>query len=185
MKKIIATGILMGMLGFAIIDFVKDRSNTLDNNFEIADGSLEDGEDVGLDIGDKAPDFELQSMTGDFIRLSDYRGKKVMLNYWATWCPPCRAEMPDMERFYQNSEIEILAINLVETEARFKDIQSFQEENQLTFPILLDNGNQASDLYQIRPIPMSYLIDSNGVIQYRTYGPMTYEMMMAEYEKLN
>ncbi|KAB8125763.1 redoxin domain-containing protein [Gracilibacillus oryzae] len=187
MRKIIISGILLMMLGIAIIDFIKkeERNTEMDSRFQISAESDEDEGNVGLEVGDEAPDFELQSMTGDFITLSDYRGKKVMLNFWATWCPPCKAEMPDMEKFYQNSEIEILAINLVETETKFQDIKQFQAEYQLTFPILLDNGNKASDLYRIRPIPASYLIDSNGIIQYFTYGPMSYEKMMEEYMQLD
>ncbi|MFC4402778.1 redoxin domain-containing protein [Gracilibacillus xinjiangensis] len=186
MKRKIISIILIGMLVFAIFNFFRDSFGTSEWNYEIANKNVQaKDERIGLNVGDKAPGFELQSTTGDFIRLSDYKGKKVMLNFWATWCPPCRAEMPDMEKFYQDSDIEILAINLVETESRFQNIQAFLEENQLTFPILLDNGNQASDLYRIRPIPTTYLIDSHGVIQYHTYGPMDYEMMMNEYEKLN
>ncbi|SER89832.1 Peroxiredoxin [Gracilibacillus ureilyticus] len=184
MKNLFIIAILAGMLGFALYDFINDRNRGLENSFQIADGSVIVDDSIGLDIGDKAPDFELQSMGGEFIQLSDFKGKKVMLNFWATWCPPCREEMPEMEQFYQNTNIEILAINLVETETSYQVIENFRQENELTFPVLLDNGNKAADIYRIVPIPATYLIDSNGIIQFRTYGPLTFDRMMEEYEKL-
>ncbi|WP_316245041.1 redoxin domain-containing protein [Gracilibacillus massiliensis] len=138
----------------------------------------------GLEVGDEAPDFQLQTLNGETAKLSDYRGQRVMLNFWATWCPPCRAEMPDMEKFYHNKDVEILAVNLAETEASVEDVHDFVEEFGLSFSILLDEGNQAATTYQIRPIPTSYMIDSKGIISYKAYGPLNYEMMETEFEKM-
>ncbi len=100
MKKWIISLILIAMIAWAVIDFLVD--NNEDN----------EAENVGLEIGNVAPDFELQTLTGDTIRLSDYRGEPVMLNFWATWCPPCRAEMPDMQQVHQDTGMQILAVNL-------------------------------------------------------------------------
>ena len=85
----------------------------------------------GLSIGSKAPDFELKTLSGENVKLSDYRGKKVMLNFWATWCAPCKEEMPDMEEFYKQNgeEIEILAVNI---DPQF-NVQQFVTEMELLF----------------------------------------------------
>ncbi|MFC4386427.1 redoxin domain-containing protein [Gracilibacillus marinus] len=180
MKKWLISIVLLGMLGYAVVSFYTKEKEAYP--YQI-DEIVNEDEQVGLEIGEVAPDFELQTLNGEFVKLSDYRGKTVMLNFWATWCPPCRAEMPDMEKFYQDTDIEILAINLVDSESSMDQITSFVEEYQLTFPILLDNGNKASEMYRIRPIPTSLFIDTNGIIQYQVYGPLNYELMVREYER--
>lgn len=133
------------MLGWAIYDFIDSKENNADqfkNAEEVQVGETEieneKGEEteVGLDIGNVAPDFELETLDGDMVKLSDFRRNKVMINFWATWCPPCRAEMPDMERFHQDKDIVILAVNLTDTENSIKNIENFANEFNLTFPIL-------------------------------------------------
>ncbi|SHM65824.1 peroxiredoxin family protein [Gracilibacillus kekensis] len=171
MKKWIIAILLIAMMAYAVIDFLIGNQES-------------ENEEVGLDIGNVAPDFELQTLTGDTVLLSDFRGQPVMLNFWATWCPPCRAEMPDMQQFHENTDITILAINLTTTEATEKDVPDFVEEFGLEFAIPMDRENKVADLYQIRPIPTSYLIDRDGVIQFYTFGPLNYEQMMLEYNKL-
>src|SRR5699024_2083045 len=104
-------------------------------------------ENVGLEVETMAPDFELDTFTGEEAKLSDYRGSRVMINFWATWCPPCRAEMPDMERFHQDTDIEILAVNLTETETHTDQVQQFIDEYELTFPILLDEVIEVATIY--------------------------------------
>src|SRR5687767_10413595 len=93
---------------------------------------------TGIEIGDKAPDFELKNLDGQAVKLSDLKGKKVILNFWATWCPPCRAEMPEMEKYYQEikngGKIEFLAVNL-DPKA---DVKGFAEKMGIHFPIVLD-----------------------------------------------
>ncbi|SES03181.1 Peroxiredoxin [Gracilibacillus ureilyticus] len=195
MKKIIITVVLLAMFGYAVFDLVKsgDRNQSTLNNEEtiedqesdtVTDQSNSPEVTVGLEVGNLAPDFELQTLSGETAKLSDYRGQKVMLNFWATWCPPCRAEMPDMEKFHQEKDVVILAVNLTETEASMQDVHDFTEEFRLTFPILLDEKIEVATTYQIRPIPTSYMIDSNGVIQYQAFGALNYEMMVAEFEKM-
>lgn len=77
-----------------------------------------------------------------------------MINFWATWCPPCRAEMPDMEKFHQEKNIVILAVNLTDTENDLEDIKDFSDEYKLTFPILMDTNLEVANLYMIQPIPI-------------------------------
>lgn len=138
----------------------------------------------GLEPGDVPPDFELKTMDGKTARLSDYKGKKVLLNFWATWCPPCRAEMPHMERFYEQKakehNMEILAVNLTASERggnKMKSIQNFSDSFELTFPILLDEEGDIGSKYQVIAIPTSYFIDTEGIIHQKITGPMDEEMM--------
>lgn len=171
MKKWIISAVLLAMVVWAVIDMVTDNEVT-------------EADNIGLEIGNIAPDFEMETLDGETVKLSDYRGEPVMLNFWATWCPPCRSEMPDMQRFYQDTDMNILAINLTDTEANFEDVGQFVEEYDLTFTIPLDQGNIVGDRYQIRPIPTTYMLDSNGIIQFNVFGPLNYDQMMLEYNKL-
>ncbi|GAB3042840.1 redoxin domain-containing protein [Virgibacillus ainsalahensis] len=147
-------------------------------------GSTVAAEETGLEIGNTAPDFELTTTDGETVKLSDFRGERVMLNFWATWCPPCKEELPAMQEFYEDKDVAILAINLTDTEINQKDIPKMTDEFGLTFPILLDNQGEVSTLYRIKPIPTSYMIDSEGVIQYKAFGALDYELMVEEFEKM-
>lgn len=135
---------------------------------------------VGLMKGNIAPDFVLESLDGEERKLSDYRGKKVILNMWATWCPPCREEMPDMQQLheqYGDGDVAIVAVNLTSSEQAIEDVTEFVEEYGLTFPVLLDPKEQVSGRYQIVSIPTSYILDVEGKIQQKVVGPMSFEMM--------
>lgn len=129
----------------------------------------------GLDVGNVAPDFELKLLSGQVVKLSDYKGKKVMLNFWATWCPPCKAEMPEMQEFHEASkdEVEVLAINM-DTQ---NDVAGFIKKMGITFPILLDEKNEVNKNYQIISIPTTFFIDKNGVITHKFIGAMTLDDM--------
>ncbi|WP_264739135.1 peroxiredoxin family protein [Cytobacillus firmus] len=130
---------------------------------------------TGLGIGLKAPDFELKNLQGETVKLSDYSGKKVMLNFWATWCPPCKAEMPDIQKFYtqRGNEIVILAVNIDPQ----SDVAGFAEEMRVNFPILLDVNEKASNDYQIITIPTTFFIDEEGIIRNKYLSAMSLEIM--------
>ncbi|UOE57566.1 TlpA family protein disulfide reductase [Bacillus sp. CMF12] len=130
---------------------------------------------TGLGIGLKAPDFELKNLQGETVKLSDYKGKKVMLNFWATWCPPCKAEMPDIQKFYtqKGNEVVILAVNI----DSHSDVAGFAEEMRVNFPILLDVNEKASNAYQIITIPTTFFIDEEGIIRNKYLSAMSLEIM--------
>lgn len=119
-----------------------------------------------------ASDFELQDMDDEKVKLSDYRGKVVLLNFWATWCPPCIREMPSMERLHQQVDADgfkVIAVNQME------DVdQVFAFTGQLevdpTFAILFDSTSEVSRDYAVRGLPTTYLIDKEGNIRYRAVG---------------
>lgn len=114
-----------------------------------------------LGVGDPAPDFELPQLGGERVRLSDFAGKPVVLNFWATWCGPCRLEMPILNAYahqYGNA-LTILAVNLQEPE---REVAIFANELGLDFPILLDGQASVSELYRVQGLPTTFVIDGEG-----------------------
>lgn len=121
--------------------------------------------------GQVAPDFRLRDMNGQMVSLSDFRGKVVLLNFWATWCGPCRVEMPAMEelyRQYSRKDFEILAVS---TDAQGVAVtRPFQQENKLTFPILHDADFRVGLSYGARTLPMTFMVDRNGIVRQQIFG---------------
>ncbi len=181
-KNIIAITVLIGLVIWGVYDTGKMdlglESGQSDEQGEIKQEKV--NAPVGIQKGNLAPDFELKTLDGDSMKLSDYRGKRIILNMWATWCPPCRAEMPDIQDFYeanQDKGIIILGVNLTSSEKQPENIAKFIDEFGLTFPVVLDEKNSVADRYQVVSIPTTYMIDSRGVIQQKIIGPMNKEMM--------
>jgi thiol-disulfide isomerase/thioredoxin len=121
--------------------------------------------EYGPEVGKLAPDFKLISLDKQEVSLSDFRGKPVLINFWASWCGPCRIEMPFLQEVYEewNSKgLVMLAVNLQENPTTVK---KFVENAGLTFPILLSPGNAVPLSYNVRGIPATFLIDADGVIR--------------------
>ncbi len=121
----------------------------------------------GPQVGKPAPDFQLQSLDGQPVSLSDLRGRPVLINFWASWCPPCRFEMPFIQEIYEDKEwsdkgLVILAVNIGESPSL---VARFMEDYGLSFPVLLDTNNNVSRDYNIRGIPATFFIDKDGIIQ--------------------
>jgi cytochrome c biogenesis protein CcmG/thiol:disulfide interchange protein DsbE len=121
-----------------------------------------------------APDFSLATRGGDPVTLSSLRGQVVLVNFWATWCPPCRAEMPAIQEVYdkyRDQGFTVLAIDVQESEDQ---VANFADRNGLTIPILIDHDGSVSNRYQVKAMPSTFFIDQNGVIQEVTLGgPMS------------
>ncbi|MCL4458737.1 MAG: TlpA family protein disulfide reductase [Chloroflexi bacterium] len=140
--------------------------------------------DRGPLVGQAAPDFALSSLDGKLVRLSDFKGQLVLLNVWATWCPPCRAETPDLEAFfseYRDKGVVVLAVNLREDRSK---VASFVAERHLTFPVLLDTTGKVGDVYRVEAIPTSFFIDRDGVIRGVKTGAMSQSEMVGRFSKL-
>jgi peroxiredoxin len=120
---------------------------------------------VGVEVGAVAPDFRVANTAGGTMTLSEHRGKVVLINFWATWCGPCRAEMPSMEALYRSHlqhSFEILAIS-IDTGSPSR-VRAYVDDFGFTFPVLLDADYRVNDLYQVRVAPTSFLIDRQGRI---------------------
>lgn len=133
--------------------------------------------EVGTEIGMQAPDFELRNINNEKVSLSDYRGQKVFLNFWASWCPPCRQEMPDMQKLYEEyeDEVVILAVNVGENKST---AANFMMQNNLSFTVLLDNDKSTARNYLVRGIPSSYFLDQDGIIKEKVVGAVSYQRML-------
>ena len=132
-----------------------------------------------LTVGKVAPDFKLPDLNEKDIRLSDFRGKVVFLNFWATWCKPCREEMPSMEILYKNFEkdgLVILAISIDRVTTK-KDIPPFVKALNLTFPILIDSWGQTDKRYKLMGVPETYIIDQQGILREKVIGPRDWTML--------
>jgi peroxiredoxin len=122
--------------------------------------------------GGPTPALELEDMTGQMHRLADYRGKVVLVNFWATWCEPCRAEMPSMDglrRSLQAQPFEVLAVNLAEPLSR---VERFLGTMPLGFPLLRDRDGSVAKAWKARVLPASFLIGRDGRIRYVAYGEL-------------
>lgn len=126
-----------------------------------------------LQLGQTAPDFTFPDLDGRKVSLSDYRGKVVLVNIWATWCPPCREEMPSMQKLYERfkgQDFEILAVS-IDADGR-EAVAPFVQQMNLTFPALLDPNEKIRSLYAITGVPESFIIDRNGILVERVIGPL-------------
>ncbi|MDR1419414.1 MAG: TlpA family protein disulfide reductase [Treponema sp.] len=131
-------------------------------------------------------DFTLPVLAGGKQRLSDLKGKVVFLNFWATWCGPCRSEMPSMEALYRrfrDSGLEVLAVNCAENR---RDVVDFMKNNGLSFPAVLDESGEASGRYGIRAIPTTYILNRDGEIILKVTGSMDWNTpkIIAAFETL-
>ena len=139
------------------------------------------GRSPAPEVGRAGPDFLLERPEGGTLRLSDLQGQPIVLNFWASWCAPCRAEMPDLVRAYaeyRDDGLEILAVNLQETNDQ---VLKFAKEFGIEFPVVIDRDGELTDIWRlggpIDGIPTSYFLDENGVVQDITYGPLTDDML--------
>ncbi|MBI3781753.1 MAG: TlpA family protein disulfide reductase [candidate division NC10 bacterium] len=117
-----------------------------------------------------APDFTLDGPSGSRVRLRDFRGRVVFLNFWATWCIPCRTEMPAMERLYQDLHHKGLVVLAVNFQDDAEAVRSFREEFRLTIPMALDRKGTAASAYRVRGLPASFVLDRKGRIVSRSLG---------------
>lgn len=195
LKRIIAIIVMIALaviLIINVIDLNKEESgpNLVDvtGDTSVKGVSIVSPNAKFLNEGELAPDFEVPMIDGERIKLSNLKGKKVLVNFWATWCPPCKEEMPELQRFYEEygDQIKIIAINATGSERNEQAVRNFLEENDYTFPVGIDKNNKITDQYLAMTIPTSYFIGSDGVIQVpRHVGPMTYDFMVDMLNSLN
>ena len=151
--RVAILGVLLAALVFAVYSsFVKDPH--------------------AVKVGKEAPNFSLEQLNGPPIALSDLRGKGVVLNFWGSWCEPCKKEMPDLQQQYEaykDKGLVVIGINIGESPVA---VEPFVKQFGLTFPILLDRQSQITTLYRIGPIPSTYFIDADGKVKEIFIGPL-------------
>ena len=120
--------------------------------------------------GQQAPDFALKSSTGDNLRLSEFRGDVVMINFWATWCGPCRQEMPLLDELYsryQRVGFNLLGVNIDDDSRR---AMQMIDELGVSFPVLFDSRKEVSKLYEVEAMPVTVIVDREGTVRYIHHG---------------
>ena len=188
----IGTGLVLIAVAMIVFPGAADADNTFinsrdgnsaaanDPNSSEGDDSVEDSDiPTAPEIGEYAPNFILESVSGEHVQLSDYKGKVVLLNFWAVWCPPCIEEMPLFQRVHgtYGDKLVILAVNAGDSR---EDAISFLESNGLSFEALLDSDSKVDSQYRVRGLPTSFFIDQRGIIQFSHIGSL-HESQIIEY----
>ena len=163
----------------------KDKGNTTQSN---SNNNTTTTKPIGINpnvIKTKAIDFKLKDLDGKELSLSDLKGKKVFINFWATWCPPCKAEMPEIEKIYQETKNSDLVIVAIEIGEPLSTVKPFINNNKYNFKVLLDLDQSVATKYGISAIPTSYFIDKNGDIVSKNVGAMDINQMKASIKALD
>lgn len=193
--------IVMGLFVFSgKLSYMQNNTNNSSSSTEYSTGkdatnsnSEENDKSNGTASSNKpeenktpAIDFELKDQYGKTHKLSDYKGKVVFLNFWATWCPPCKMEMPDIQKIYEKyekqgekSEVVVLSVAAPNTqdEKDIDGIKAFLEENGYTYPVLMDDGGYTFGAYRISSLPTTFMIDKEGNVFGYVQGGLTQEAM--------
>ncbi|MFE7060913.1 TlpA disulfide reductase family protein [Sutcliffiella sp. NPDC057660] len=135
--------------------------------------------------GEKAVDFKLESMGGNKVSLSDSLGKPVIINFWTTWCPPCKKEMPEIQRFYEDykDEVDVLAVNITSNEVNKSVVEKHVTTGGFSFPILFDTEGLFR-YYEVLDMPATFFIDEEGVIVGKHTGELDYDKLVVAKERL-
>lgn len=146
--------------------------------YQVVQGKKEIG------VGDKAPNFELKDLSGKNVQLADYKGQGILLNFWGSWCDPCKAEMPFINDAIKDGGVKGVAVIGVNIRENKVTVGSFMDKNQFTIPVVLDQDGVVTDAYNIGPIPTTFLIDQNGKVVKKIVGGMTSEQEVLQDMKL-
>jgi thiol-disulfide isomerase/thioredoxin len=186
MKRFLAIGILIGLIGYTVYTqvWVKQTQEAANAVESAQKNPFNPNEKIGTAINKGellnkvAPDFTLETLDGETITLSELKGKKVFINFWTSWCPPCRDEMPEIQTFSkQHPDIVILAVDLRNTEKSDEAVQEYINEYEYTFSVLLDRKGDVGQSYKVITLPTSYFVNTKGEVQYKFIGPLTVEKM--------
>ncbi|MNW41991.1 Thiol-disulfide oxidoreductase ResA [compost metagenome] len=183
-RNVVVGFLLVGLVVWGVYDHLRIQNELkFQENEDVISGMK-----IGINAGEIAPDFKLLSLDNKEMSLTELKGKRVLLNFWATWCPPCRAEMPHIEKFheeYKDQNVVVIGINLSYTEDSMEDVSTFLQEYNLTFPILKDEKAEVANIFAIRSYPTTYMIDTSGLIRKKFQGAITYDTMKREIDSMD
>jgi peroxiredoxin len=142
------------------------------------------GRPPAAEAGRVAPDFRLEQLGGGDLRLSDLRGRPVVLNFWATWCTPCRTEMPEFVRLDQSAGTDGPRVVAVDLQEAVGPVQAFVDEFGMRFPTLFDRSGAVARAYRVNQLPVTVIIDREGIVRATRYGPVTPEYLAEELARI-
>ncbi|WP_347860542.1 TlpA disulfide reductase family protein [Salimicrobium sp. PL1-032A] len=186
--------VVLALILYSIADLYPQEADQDGGEYDVSGNPDQEGTAIippeaneGTEIGEEAPNIRLKTLEGKKTDLNAYKGKPIILNIWATWCPPCKEEMPEMQKFEETfgDEVTILAVNATQTEDDPANAGAYIEQEGFTFETVLDYNDELSDAYQTFSIPTTYFIHSDGTIQSRKFGPMTYQYMTEKMKNLD
>jgi peroxiredoxin len=166
---LLAAGIFFVGAAVVILVLPKAQEQVLANDLSV----------VPVTVNTPAPDLKLTDINGNPVSLSDYRGKTVLVNNWATWCPPCQAEMPTLEKYYEEHHGQNFVIVAIESGEPADEVADFVTQYRLTFPVWLDAKGLALDTFQNWDLPSSYVVDKDGTIRLTWTGKISRAMLDA------
>jgi thiol-disulfide isomerase/thioredoxin len=180
MKKVIPLLILFVALGYSIFQLYekKEEEKKVSNNNDAYIASIQK---LGVQVGQQAPDIQLMTLDEKKVNLSTFKGKKVILNFWATWCPPCQDEIPALEKFHQkHKDIEMIGVaDYIGEKKDLNFIKNFVNKNSMNYRILIDENGDNFRKYGVLSIPTTYFINPNGEVVFKQIGPLTEKQLNA------
>lgn len=173
----------LGMLALTLVALVVIQgcaNNNPDSDRGAGTGAQAVELEPAPEVGHPAPDFTLRDLDGNAVRLSDLRGEVVFINFWATWCPPCRAEMPEIEAVHQEYKDKGVVVLGVDISEPASTVRQYIQQGGFSWTIVLDSIGEVARDYQIAAIPTSFFIDQEGIIRAVNIGAMTKRAMEAK-----
>lgn len=187
LQKFLLGLLIVGLIGGVVIyntpvQAMSSEPQSEDQSTNGNNKSKPEGE-YGLEVGKLAPLFTLSNLKGEEVSLKELRGKYVLLNFWAAWCPPCRAEMPDLNKFHQENKEEfiVVGVNLADKTKKVRELMNVKGYN---YPILLDHNKEIGSRYRVSALPTSYFLGPQGRIKYIKRGLITAEELKKIKEKI-
>lgn len=182
-KKSIGIIILIGVLLAGLyyltmgkkVEVIPPQDNAVEERNEEDQAASQEKQVFEIEVGKEAQNFTLRNLDGEEISLQDYRGKIVLINFWATWCVYCDIEMPDLQKLdKENEDLVVLAVNVMEDK---ETVEKYIKEGGYDFEVVLDEDGTIARTYLVGGYPASYFVDEEGIFQVAVPGMMTYEQM--------
>lgn len=176
--QLLGLALVIGLIGYTVHDQIRNGLFSGEVSDQVVDETNQTK--IGIRVGQSAPNFQLTDLKGNTVSLSDYRGQKVMINFWTTWCGVCKTEMPHVEKlyeYYKDQKVVILSINVTSQDGTVQDVQHYVDHRKLSFPIVLDEAGTASERYRVKAYPTTFFVDTTGVIRKQHVGAISYESM--------